>query len=90
MRGLVGRATTRRIDVLAAAGTSQAKRDQLAIDYGRDGYALLEAVYDRPGAGAGCASCRRCEVLRVVLLQNYVRVTTEGRAGGDQAAGEGA
>ena len=33
---------------------SQARRDELAIAYARDGYALLEAVYD--GCGAGLAA----------------------------------
>ncbi len=37
---------------------SQARRDELAIAYARDGYALVEAVYDS-AALAGCATCRR-------------------------------
>ena len=37
---------------------SQARRDGLALAYARDGYALLEAVYDR-SPPAGCVSCWR-------------------------------
>jgi len=59
---------------------SQAKRDQLAADYGRDGHALLNAVY----AGAAPVWLRdlpAVQVLRVVVLQNYVTVVDkQGRA----------
>ena len=37
---------------------SQAKQDELAIAYARDGYALLEAVYDKPRR-PGCGNCPR-------------------------------
>ena len=37
---------------------SQARQDELAIAYARDGYALLEAVY-ASSSRPGCASCPR-------------------------------
>ena len=67
---------------------SQAKQDELAIAYARDGYALLEAVYDSSSPG-WLRELPAVDVLRRVLVQNYTRTIT-GRAGGDQAAGEGA
>jgi transposase len=54
---------------------SQAKQDELAIAYARDGYALLEAVY----AGSSPAWLRELPavgVLRRVLVQNYTRAIT--------------
>jgi transposase len=54
---------------------SQAKQDELAIAYARDGYALLEAVY----AGSSPAWLRELpavDVLRRVLVQNYTRAIT--------------
>jgi len=57
---------------------SQAKRDELAIAYARDGYRLLEAVYDRT-APAWLGELPAVDVLRRVLLQNYTRTTTGGR-----------
>ena len=68
---------------------SQAKRDELAIAYARDGYALLEAVYDS-SSPAWLREIPAVDVLRRVLLQNYTRTITGRRAGGGQAAGEGA
>lgn len=58
---------------------SAAKRDELALTYGRDGFALLGAVYagDAPG---WLAELPAVEALRVVLLQNYTRTRTpDGR-----------
>ena len=55
---------------------SPPEQDELAIAYARDGYALLEAVYD----GAAPAWLRELPavgVLRRVLLQNYTRTITE-------------
>ena len=57
---------------------SQAKRDELAIAYARDGYALLEAVYD-PSAPAWLRELPAVDVLRRVLVQNYTRTITAGR-----------
>ena len=58
---------------------SQAKQDELAIAYARDGYALLEAVYDKP-APAWLRELPAVDVLRRVLLQNYTRaITADGR-----------
>src|SRR6266702_2951364 len=58
---------------------SQAKRDELAIAYARDGYALLEAVYDS-SAPAWLRELPAVEVLRRVLVQNYTRtITGNGR-----------
>src|ERR1017187_9798189 len=57
---------------------SQAKRDELAIPYARDGYALLEAVYDS-AAPAWLRELPAVDVLRRVLVQNYTRTITGGR-----------
>ena len=54
---------------------SQAKRDELAIAYARDGYALLEAVYDS-SAPAWLREIPAVEVPRRVLVQNYTRTMT--------------
>lgn len=59
--------------------TSQPKRDELALAYGRDGYALLAAVY-ASGAPDWLAQIPAVDVLRVVLLQNYTRsIDASGR-----------
>jgi transposase len=58
---------------------SQARRDELAVAYARDGYALLEAVYDN-SAPAWLRELPAVDVLRRVLLQNYTRtITRDGR-----------
>jgi transposase len=57
---------------------SQARRDELAIAYARDGYALLEAVYDS-AAPAWLRELPAVDVLRRVLVQNYTRTITGGR-----------
>jgi transposase len=56
---------------------SEAKRDELAVAYARDGYALLEAVYDG-SSPAWLREIPAVEVLRRVLLQNYTRTVTSG------------
>jgi len=58
---------------------SQARRDELAIAYARDGYALLEAVHDSAAPG-WLRQLPAVDVLRRVLLQNYTRtITGDGR-----------
>jgi len=58
---------------------SQAKQDELAIAYARDGYALLEAVYD-PSSPPWLRELPAVDVLRRVLVQNYARtITGNGR-----------
>jgi transposase len=58
---------------------SQARRDELAVAYARDGYALLAAVYDRSAPG-WLRELPAVDVLRRVLLQNYTRtITSDGR-----------
>ena len=57
---------------------SKAKQDELAIAYARDGYALLEAVYDSSSPG-WLREIPAVDVLRRVLLQNYTRTVTEDR-----------
>jgi hypothetical protein len=52
---------------------SKAKQDELAIACARDGYALLEAVYDE-SSPAWLRELPAVDVLRRVLLQNYTRV----------------
>src|SRR5438309_4199901 len=56
---------------------SQARRGELAIAYARDGYALLEAVYDS-SAPVWLRELPAVDVLRRVLLQNYTRAITSG------------
>src|ERR1039457_1174641 len=57
---------------------SQARRDELAVAYAKDGYALLEAVYDR-SSPAWLRELPAVDVLRRVLLQNYTRTITGGK-----------
>ena len=56
---------------------SQARRDELAVAYAKDGYALLEAVYDS-SSPAWLRELPAIDVLRRVLLQNYTRTITSG------------
>ena len=56
---------------------SQAKQDELAIAYARDGYALLEAVHGKPVPG-WLLELPAVDVLRRVLLQNCARAITTG------------
>jgi transposase len=59
--------------------SSQTKRDQLALTYARDGFALLTAVYD-PRSPQWLRELPAVQTLRTVLLQNYTRTTdTRGR-----------
>ncbi|MGH3125349.1 MAG: transposase, partial [Streptosporangiaceae bacterium] len=55
---------------------SETRRQELAIAYARDGYALLEAVYDH-AAPAWLRELPAVDVLRRVLVQNYTRVIYE-------------
>jgi IS5 family transposase len=55
---------------------SKAKQDELAIAYAKDGYALLEAVYDS-ASPVWLRELPAVDVLRRVLLQNYTRTITE-------------
>jgi len=58
---------------------SQARREELAIAYARDGYALLEAVY-HPSSPGWLRELPAAGVLRRVLLQNYTRtITSDGQ-----------
>ena len=67
-----------RIDQIRLPG-SQAKRDALAVRYGRDGYRLLEAVRG-PGAPGWARDLPAVEVLRRVWVQQYYRGSaTAGR-----------
>ena len=52
---------------------SQARQDELAIAYARDGYALLEAVYAESSL-PWLRELPAVDVLRRVLLQSYTRV----------------
>jgi transposase len=54
---------------------SQARRDELAIAYARDGYTLLEAACDS-SAPAWLRELPAVGVLRRVLVQNYTRTIT--------------
>ena len=57
---------------------SATKKKELALAYGRDGCTLLKAVYAAAGSDpdlAFLARLHQVEVLRVVLVQNYLTVT---------------
>jgi hypothetical protein len=57
---------------------SAAKKEELALAYGRDGRTLLKAVYAAAASDPDLgflARLHQVEVLRVVLVQNYVTVT---------------
>ncbi len=59
---------------------SATKKDELALAYGRDGRTLLQAVYAAAASDpdlAFLARLHQVEVLRVVLVQNYLTVTDE-------------
>jgi transposase len=57
---------------------SEARREELAIAYALDGYALLEAVYDSSSPG-WLRELPATDVLRRVLLQNYTRAIADGK-----------
>jgi hypothetical protein len=57
---------------------SKTKRDALALDYARDGYALLGAVYD-PRSPAWLRELPAVQTLRTVLIQNYTRTVSGER-----------
>lgn len=57
--------------------SSQTKRDQLALTYARDGFALLGALYD-PRSQPWLRELPAVQTLRTVLLQNYTRTTARG------------
>jgi hypothetical protein len=56
------------------------KQHELTLAYGRDGHTLLRAVYTAAASEpdlAFLARLRQVEVLRVVLVHNYLTVTDE-------------
>ena len=56
---------------------SATRKDELALAYGRDGHTLLKAVYAAAASDpdlAFLARLHQVEVLRVVLVQNYLTV----------------
>ena len=55
---------------------TEKKRDELAVAYAQDGYALLGAVYD-PASPHWLREIPAVQVLRTVLLQNYVITVDE-------------
>ena len=57
--------------------SSRAEQDELAIAYARDGYALLEAVYQQ-SSPAWLRELPAVDVLRRVLVQNWTRDITGG------------
>jgi transposase len=56
---------------------SQAKRDALAVQYGRDGYRLLEAVRG-PGAPGWARDLPAVQALRRIWVQQYYREVSDG------------
>ena len=64
-----------RVDSLRLPENEPARR-QLAVQYGRDGYLLLEAVY-APAAPAWLARLPAVETLRAIWVQQYYRRVDE-------------
>ena len=64
-----------RIDAMRLPA-SEAGRGQLAVQYGRDGYHLLEAVH-APAAPGWLRELPAVQALRVIWVQQYYRVTGE-------------
>jgi hypothetical protein len=62
---------------------SKTKQDALALDYARDGFALLGALY-APGQPGWLRELPAAQVLRTVLLQNYTRTTAPGGSATDE------
>ncbi|GEB62155.1 hypothetical protein GCM10017674_80460 [Streptomyces gardneri] len=58
---------------------STSKREEIALDYGRDGFALLEAVH-APDAPAWLRELPAMQVLRAMWVQNYHRTVSEAGA----------
>jgi transposase len=56
--------------------SSQARRDALAVSYGRDGYRLLEAVRG-PGAPGWARDLPAVQALRAIWVQQYYREVSE-------------
>ncbi|WP_329461986.1 IS1182 family transposase [Streptomyces sp. NBC_01431] len=67
----------RRIDASWRPPGSQAQRDELALDYGRDAVALLKAVY-RPSTPMWLRELPAVQVLRQITVQNYLIATDSG------------
>ena len=68
-----------RVDTWRMPGAT-VRQHELALAYGRDGHTLLTAVYAAAASDpdlAFLARLRQVEVLRVVLVQNYLTVTDE-------------
>jgi transposase len=57
---------------------AKTRRQALAVSYGVDGFTLLEAVYHDPDAPSWLAQLPAVDILRMVLVQNYV-VTIDRR-----------
>ncbi|ADI10227.1 hypothetical protein SBI_07107 [Streptomyces bingchenggensis BCW-1] len=57
--------------------SSATRRAALAVDYGRDAFALLGAVH-HPSAPPWLRELEAVQVLRMVVLQNYTRTVTTG------------
>lgn len=56
--------------------SSQAKRTEMALAYGQDGFALLEAAH-AAGAPVWLRELPAVQILRMVWVQNYTRTVTE-------------
>jgi hypothetical protein len=54
--------------------TSKTKQDELAVNYGKDGFTLLTALH-APAAPLWPRNLPAVQVLRRVLVQNYTRTT---------------
>jgi len=79
-------ACAQRIENLRLPGSDTARR-KLAVQYGRDGYHLLEAVYT-PGAPGWLRELPAVQALRRVWIQQYYRSGGHGEKAEQREAGE--
>jgi hypothetical protein len=73
-----GKRYAARIDTWRMPASAAKKKEELALAYRRDGRTLLKAVYAAAASDpdlAFLARLQQVEVLRVVLVQNYLTVT---------------
>jgi len=70
----IGAVATVPVSTPGGRPSAPAKRTELVAAYGADALALLRAVHD-PGAPVWLRELPAVEVLRVVLVQNYVVIT---------------
>jgi len=66
-----------RVSTWRRQAAGKAERDRLAVQYARDGYALVAACYEESAPGWLC-QVPAVQVLRTVLVQSFTRAVDEG------------